>query len=98
MESDHVLVLATLTLKPRKPQRREERQRRFDTGKVSQVYFKKRFRILQEEQELNIDSFNQALMETSKKLLGYRRKEKEELIKSDTWTTIDERKPTKKQP
>ena len=52
--------------------------------------------ILQEEQELNIDSFNQALMETSKTLLGYRRKKKEEWIKSDTWTTIDERKATKK--
>ena len=35
-------------------------------------------------------------METSKKLLGYRRKKKEEWIKSDTWTTIDERKATKK--
>ena len=35
-------------------------------------------------------------METSKKFLGYRRKKKEEWIKSDTWTTIDERKATKK--
>ena len=35
-------------------------------------------------------------METSKTLLGYRRKKKEEWNKSDTWTTIDERKATKK--
>ena len=67
-----------------------------NTEKAFQLDFKNRFRILQEEQELNIDSFNQALMETSKKLLGYRRKKKEEWIKSDTWTTIDERKATKK--
>ena len=101
--SDHVLVVATLSLKLRKTQRREERLRRFDTGKLKnpntekafQLDLKNRFRILQEEQELNIDSFNQALMETSKKLLGYRRKKKEEWIKSDTWTTIDERKATK---
>ena len=102
--SDHVLVVATLSLKLRKTQRREKRQRRFDTGKLKnpntekafQLDLKNRFRILQEEQELNIDSFNQVLMETNKKLLGYRRKKKEEWIKSDTWTTIDERKATKK--
>ena len=35
-------------------------------------------------------------METSKTLLGSRRKKKEEWIKSDKWTTIDERKATKK--
>ena len=54
-----------------------------------------RLRILQEEQELTIDSFNQVLTETSKKGLGYRRKQKEEWIKLDMWTT-DERKATKK--
>ena len=103
MGSDHALVVATLSLKLRKTQRRKERQRRFDTGKLKnpntenafQLDLKNRFCILQEEQELNIDSSNQALMETSKKLLGYRRKKKEEWIKSDTWTTIDERKATK---
>ena len=102
--SDHVLVVAALSLKLRKTQRREERQRRFDTGKFKEskhresfpAGLKKRFRILQEEQELSIDNFNQAMMETSKKPLGYRRKKKEEWIKSDTWTIIDERKATKK--
>ncbi|KAI0233499.1 hypothetical protein LSAT2_016251, partial [Lamellibrachia satsuma] len=57
--SDHVLVVATLSLKLRKTQRREERQRRFDTGKLKnpntekafQLDLKNRFRILQEEQE-----------------------------------------------
>ena len=36
------------------------------------------------------------LTETSKSLLGYRKKRKEEWIKTDTWKTIDERKETKK--
>ena len=36
------------------------------------------------------------MTETSKKVLGYRRKQKEEWIKPGTWTTIDERKATKK--
>ena len=39
---------------------------------------------------MNIDNFNQVLTETSKSLLGYRQKRKEE------WKTIDERKDTKK--
>ena len=78
-----MLVVVTLSLKLRKTQRREERQWRFDTGKLkipnTEKAFqdlKNRFHILQEEQELSIDSFNQALMETSKKLLGYRRKKR----------------------
>ena len=45
---------------------------------------------------MNIDSFNQVLTETSKSLLGYRKKRKEEWKKTDTWKTTDERKETKK--
>jgi hypothetical protein len=66
-----------------------------NTRKYFQLDLQNRLRILQEEQELTIDSFNQVLTETSKKGLGYRRKQKEEWIKSDMWTT-DERKATKK--
>ena len=57
---------------------------------------KNRFHVLQEEQEMNIDNFNQVLTETSKSLLGYRKNRKEEWIKTDTWKTIDEWKETKK--
>ena len=42
---------------------------------------KNRFHVLQEEQEMNIDSFNKVLTEKSKSLLGYRKKWKEEWIK-----------------
>ena len=77
--SDHVLVVATVSLKLRKTKRGEERQQRFDTAKLnnsntekaSKLELKNRFHALQEEQEINIDSFNQVLTETSKSLLGH---------------------------
>ena len=102
--SDHMLVVASVSLKLRKTKRGEERQQRFDTAKLKnyntekafKLELKNRFHVLQEEQEMNIDSFNQVLTETSKSLLGYRKKRKEEWIKTDTWKTIDERKETKK--
>ena len=102
--SDHVLVVASVSLKLRKTKRGEERQQRFDTAKLKnsntekafKLELKNRFHVLQEEQEMNIDSFNQVLTETSKSLLGYRKNRKEEWIKTDTWKTIDERKETKK--
>ena len=102
--TDHVLVVASVSLKLRKTKRGEERQQRFDTAKLKnsntekafKLELKNRFHVLQEEQEINIDSFNQVLTETSRSLLGYRKKRKEEWIKTDTWKTIDERKETKK--
>ena len=99
-----MLVVASVSLKLRKTKRGEERQQRFDTAKLKnsntekafKLELKNRFHVLQEEQEMNIDSFNQVLTETSKSLLGYRKKRKEEWIKTDTWKTIEERKETKK--
>ena len=64
--------------------------------KAFQQDLQNRFRIIQEELELTIDSFNQVLTEKSKTVLGYRRKRKECWIKPDTWITTDERKATKK--
>ena len=102
--SDHVLVVASVSLKLRKTKRGEERQQRFDTAKLKNSKTEKAFKleltnrvhVLQEEQEMNIDSFNQVLTETSKSLLGYRKTRKEEWIKTETWKTIDKRKETKK--
>ena len=88
--SDHVLVVATVSLKLRKTKRGEERQQRFDTAKLKnsntekafKLELKNRFHVLQEEQELNIDNFNQVLTETGKSLLGYRKTRKEDWIKN----------------
>ena len=81
--SDHVLVVATVSLKLRKTKRGEEKQQRFDTilaklnnsntEKAFKLELKNRCHALQEEQEINIDNFNQVLTETSKPLLGYRK-------------------------
>ena len=73
-----------MSLKLRKTKRGEERQQRFDTGKLNnantekafKLELKNRFHVLQEEQEINIDTFNQVLTETSKQLLGYRKTER----------------------
>ena len=48
-----------------------------------------RFSILQDEQELTVDSFNQALTEVSKKVLDYEKKRKKDWIILDAWKTID---------
>ena len=77
--SDHVLVVASVSLKIRKTKRGEERQQQFDTAmlknsnreKAFKLELKNRFNVLQEEQEMNIDSFNQVLTETSKSLYIY---------------------------
>ena len=82
--SDHVLVVATMSLKLRKTKRGEKRQQRFDTAKLNnsntekafKLELKNRFHVLQEEQEMNIDSFNQLLSKTSKSLLWYRKTER----------------------
>ena len=48
-----------------------------NTEKAFKLELNNRFHVLQEEQEMNIDRFDQVLSETSKTLLRYR--------KTDTW-------------
>lgn len=78
--SDHMLVMATMYLKLRKARRGEKRQVDvFDVGKLRspdvekafELEVKNRLSILQDEQEFNIDSFNQALTKASKKVENY---------------------------
>ena len=52
--------------------------------------------MLQDEQELDIAAFNKVLIDTSEKVLGFKKNKKEEWIKSDTRKKIDQRKETKK--
>ena len=73
-----MLLVATVSLQLRKTKRGEERQQRFDTAKLHNLNtekafkdeLKNRFHVLQEEEEMNIDRFNQVLTETSKSFLG----------------------------
>ena len=101
--SDHTLVLAVVSLKLRRSKGRQARQQRLDSGRLNEsltkqafeVEVKNRFQVLGEQQEMTIDGFNQALREAGEKVLGFRRKKKEEWIKEETWKKIDERKQTK---
>lgn len=102
--SDHILVMATLSLKLQKAKRGEKRQLRFDVGKLRnrnvekafKIEVNNRFSILQDDQELNVHSFNQVLTGVSKKFLGYNKRRKKDWITLDTWKTIDRRKKVKK--
>ena len=101
--SDHTLVLAVVSLKLRRSKGRQARQQRLDSGRLNEsltkqafaVEVKNRFQVLGEQQEMTIDGFNQALWEAGEKVLGFRRKKKEEWIKEETWKKIDERRQTK---
>ena len=101
--SDHTLVLAVVSLKLRRSKGRQARQQRLDSGRLNEsltkqafaVEVKNRFQVLGEQQEMTIDGFNQVLREAGEKVLGFRRKKKEEWIKEETWKKIDERRQTK---
>ena len=101
--SDHNLVIAKIKLKLRKNRKKQTRGRQFDSsklkdGNVRQAFqreLKNRFEVLNNEQEMNIDTFNQAFKETSERVLGYKKKKKEEWISVQTWQKIDERKEIK---
>ena len=55
-----------------------------------------RFQILGEEHEMNIDQVNQIFKAAGEKVLGFKRRKKEEwIIKEQTWKKIDERKVMK---
>ena len=101
--SDHYLIIAKVKLKLRKVRTGNKTRLRFDTEKLKdpatqhrfQISLQNRFRILQNEAEISILEFNQAMEETGKKILGYRRSKKEEWITQQTWSLIDERKEVK---
>nr|KAG5701644.1 hypothetical protein BaRGS_019333 [Batillaria attramentaria] len=101
--SDHNLVVGVLSLKLRKAARDAQRPRQLDSSKLKydvvrkafSIEVKNRYRVLGEEQEMTIDTMNQALKGAGEKVLGFRRKKKEEWIQLDTWQKIDERKEVK---
>ena len=103
--SDHNLLFGNVTLKFRKAKRGQERGRLIDSARLKDAGTKKvfkqeqelknRFQVLGAEQEMNIDTFNQAFREAGEKVLAYKTKKKEELIQTRTWQKIAERKVIK---
>jgi endonuclease/exonuclease/phosphatase family metal-dependent hydrolase len=102
--SDHNLLVATLRLKLRKAKIGEERKRQYNSTalkdlnkrKEFHLTLKNRFSALAEESTPSIETFTQAIQQTGEKVLGYRKKKKEEWLSTGTWDKIEERKEIKK--
>ena len=56
-----------------------------------QTEIRNRFAVLLDQQENDLYKFNQTLVEAGKKVLGPRRRKKEEWITTDTWKKIEDR-------
>ena len=101
--SDHHLLVAKVKLKLRKVRTGKSRGRRFDCSKLQKPEIQRklalkltnRFNALNNEAEMTIDEFNCVLRETSKEILGYQKKRREEWISETTWTKIARRRETK---
>lgn len=61
------------------PRDREALKRRFKQD------LRNKFSVLEKQQELNIEAFNEMVLETGEKILGPKRKKKEEWISQETW-------------
>ena len=96
---DHNLLVGHVTLKLRKAKRGQEKGRLIDSARLKdagtkQVFkqeLKNRVQVLGEKQEMNTDTFNQAFREAGEKVLGYKKKKKEEWTQTRTWQKIAER-------
>jgi len=101
--SDHSLVLAKIKLKLRKVTKKDKRTPPIDVGKLKdpdikrafQLEVRNRFAGLGEPNEVEMQDFNEVLRETGKKLLGPRRRIKEEWISEGTWKKVEQRKEKK---
>ena len=102
--SDHSLVLCKIRLKLRKAKKRDQRSAPLDISKLKdprtkrafQLEIRNRFSLLMEQDEVQLECFNDILLETGKELLGQRKRKKEEWISENTWRKIDERKEKKR--
>ena len=102
--SDHVLIIAKVKLKLRRVAKKDERTPPLDVGKLQdpnvrktyQTEVRNSFAVLLDQQEMDLYQFNQTLVEAGKKVLGPRRRKKEEWITTDTWKKIEGRKEKKR--
>ena len=102
--SDHVLTIAKVKLKLRRVAKKDQRAPPLDVRKLKdpnvrrtyQTEIRNRFAVLLDQQEMDLYQFNQTLVDTGKKVLGTRRRKKEEWIKTDMWKKIEDRKEKKR--
>ena len=64
--------------------------------KTCQTEIRNRFTVLLDQQEMDLYQFNQTLAEAGKKVLGPRRRKKEDWISRVTWKKIEDRKEKKR--
>ena len=85
--SDHVLTVAKVKLKLRRVAKKHQRAPPLEVRKLKdpnvrrrtyQTEIRNRFVVLLDQQEMDLYQFNQTLMEAGKKVLGPRRRKKEE--------------------
>ena len=96
--------MATLAIKLRKTKSGEDRAKRIDAAKLKgretkaafQLELRKRFQALEEETvEHDLSTFHRTVREAGEKILGFRKRKKEDWIKQGTWDKITERKQMK---
>ena len=103
--SDHNLVVSVVKLKLRKTRKGQPRGNRIDSYKLIDnatkerfgIELRNRFQVLiaDPDNEITLDTFNKTLFETGEKVLGFKRRKKEEWIRTETWDKINERKTMK---
>ena len=103
--SDHMLVIGIVSLKLRKTRKGQLRAKLLNSDKLREpgirtaysLEVRNRFNLLERDTdvEMNMDQFNKILIESGKKVLGYKCRKKEEWIRTETWKKIDERKEMK---
>ena len=102
--SDHNLVEAKVLLKLRKAAIGTDTKRRFDVQKLKNprvreefnIALQNRFSVLQDEPDVTINQFHQALNDSAAEIIGHRKSVKAVWLTDDTWSIIEERKQAEK--
>jgi len=101
--SDHNLLIAEVALKLKKVKLGEKRKTRLDSGRLQDPETRKsfhlelqnRFSALEAKADISMTDFNMVMREAGEKVLGHKKRPKEEWISQDTWAKISERKKIK---
>ncbi|XP_062570395.1 uncharacterized protein LOC134232444 [Saccostrea cucullata] len=105
MGSDHSLVLAKVKLKLRKSRKKDQRPPPINIQKLKDPKVMKSFQLkvqnkfealMEHPDEIDIETFNEILLENAQQILGPRKRKKEEWISENTWKIVEQRKEKKK--
>ncbi|XP_062611962.1 uncharacterized protein LOC134273760 [Saccostrea cucullata] len=103
--SDHSLVLAKVKLKLRKSRKKDQRPPPINIQKLKDPKVMKSFQLkvqnkfealMEHPDEIDIETFNEILLENAQQILGPRKRKKEGWISENTWKIVEQRKEKKK--